>query len=163
MSKSYRIKSSLKHVELVLQDPDFTIDPDKLKPKYRQGIIYEREGHRYFNERFGNNYLPGPWFRFLDRNGWHWAQADGLLFDLRGGKIIVFEFKIKHHPNAYYQLFDLYYPLVEHLFPKEGWTIGLCEVCKWYDKDTAMPKKPHLYADITMVKPGDFGVHIWRP
>ena len=130
------------------------------------GLRYEAKVQRYFVERFGYEYVPGPWFKYtvLDRpKVVNYAQPDGLLIQPRRGTVTIVEIKYNHCPESYFQLVDKYLPLVEKLFDKSLWVFPLVTVVKWYDRDTSYPASIRLRDCIGKCSVGEIGVHICRP
>lgn len=143
-----------------LEDPPF-IRQQKRIGRRRQGELYEAAVHREFLQRYPG-YLPKPWFRFYDREGAKWAQADGLLINPWQGQISVIECKYQHTEQAHYQLFQVYLPVVSHLFAGY-YRIALVEVVKWFDPAVLCPQPAALCRDPANAPEGKFNVHIWRP
>lgn len=130
-----------------------------------EGIRYERKVQDYLSTFYGENYLASPWLRFFpagDGARWRWCQPDGILLDPRRGKITIVEVKYQHTSDAWYQVKELYLPVLQVMFPSPLWTFDFCEVVKWYDPDTAFPEKVVLAQEVSMRHPS-FKVHIWRP
>lgn len=116
-------------------------------------------------ERFGDYYVPGPWLRYkeLGKESIRWCQPDGLLFLPLMSRIVILETKLQHTPDAWWQLRQLYLPVIARMFPPSMWSYSIVEVVRWYDRDTAFPERVKLCADVLSCEPGDFGVHIWIP
>jgi hypothetical protein len=133
------------------------------------GLRYERKVHAFLGESFGGLYLPSLWFAYRCRENpgvVNYAQPDALLLDFDKGLCTIIEVKYNHTAEAYFQLLDKYVPLLDKFFhAKERglWRFATVEVCYWYDRAVAFPVEVKLAKDITKVKPGEFGVHIWRP
>jgi len=130
------------------------------------GLRYEAKVQRHLGERFGFEYIPGPWFKYSVQDRpkvVNYAQPDGLLIQPRRGTVTIVEIKYNHCAESYFQLVDKYLPLVEALFDKSIWTFPLIEVVKWYDRDTSYPTDIRMCADIDECRVGEIGVHICRP
>mgnify|MGYP007100099903 CR=1 FL=1 len=128
----------------------------------KQGIRYEREAQAYLSGLYGLDYVPSPWIRFESAGRMRFCQPDGLLFQPEKGRITIVEVKYQHTPLAWWQLLQLYAPVVARLFPKQLWTLDVCEVVKWYDPSITFPVRPVLAAQVHM--PIElFKVHIYRP
>lgn len=130
-----------------------------------EGIRYEKKVHQYFQERFGDFYVPSPWLTFgeVGVSQQRWCQPDALLFDFEAGQITIIECKLQHTSDAWWQLKWLYHPVIAKAFPGDKWTYGLVEVTKWYDPATAFPEKVKLRACVEDVMPGEFACHILKP
>jgi hypothetical protein len=83
--------------------------------------------------------------------------------DPRRGVVTILEFKYQHTSDAWHQLTRLYLPVLSQLFPRKLWRFALCEVVKWYDPATVFPCPVTLAKDPLLLRPGQFGVHIWSP
>ena len=104
----------------------------------RSGKEHEYAMHLSFEEKFGELYLPSPWFRYQVEWSWKYCQADGLLFLPATGSVVICEAKLAHTFRAYRQLSKLYRPVVQSLFPR--WTVCLLEVVRWY-RDTMLDRR----------------------
>lgn len=127
-----------------------------------QGIRYERAVHEYLSYRYGAMYLPSPWIKFFADGKWRWCQPDGLLFVPQSGRVIIVEVKYQHTSDAWWQVRQLYQPVLEFMLLPELWTFEACEVVKWYDPAVYFPERHVLAGEIDM-KHKDFKVHIWKP
>lgn len=156
----------IRDAQLSSRPPPF-VRPRRKTGRKRQGLEYEKKGHREFDQRYGGFYVPSPWFTY--RRGDHiqpsWCQPDALLFDVRRNLLIVIEFKYQHTSDAYWQVMDLYIPVLESWLAEAPvpWDIRPLEVVKWYDPQTHFPVDPVLCPEPSRVPQGAFGVHIWNP
>ena len=98
---------------------------------------------------------------FTGGSGERWCQPDGLLFEPEKNRVIVTEFKLRHCSEAWFQLFELYCPVVRFMFP--GWRVAGLEVCRWFDPATPVPAIVRKRENPLDVIDGDFNVHIWAP
>lgn len=112
--------------------------------------------------RYGERHFRGPWLYFYDNGKPRWCQPDALLIDVETGKIVVIEVKYQHTPDAWWQLYHLYLPVLRVIFPQSMWSLSVCEVVKWYDPATWFPCHVAMTPDPAMVRLNEFGVHIWR-
>jgi len=125
-------------------------------------LIYEARANVYLESRYDAGFRRGPWVVFRDSTDRdRWCQPDGLLFDPARNRIVVTEIKLRHCSEAYYQLFDLYCPVVRCLFPT--WHVSGVEICRWFDPATATPATPRMREDPFDAVSGEFNVHIWNP
>jgi hypothetical protein len=133
------------------------------------GLRYEAKVHAHFAQQFDALYVPSMWFSYRRVSSpkiVNYAQPDAFLIDFKKGLITIVEVKYNHTSDAYFQLLDKYVPLLDkwlHKKEKGLWQFAVVEVVYWYDKFVSFPTKVALRDDITKVKPGEFGVHIWRP
>lgn len=143
--------------------PPFLRRPPR-RGRKRQGILYQQRAGDMLAARYGDMLVPEPWIRFDDDHAaGRWCQPDFLLFDVARGRITIIEAKYQHCSEAYYQLFELYEPVVRHLFPAHLWEVACVELVKWYDPSTAVPSPPLLREYVHDVKLNTFCVHIWKP
>lgn len=160
MSTRNRPAGAIYSCAMQLEAPSF-VREQKRTGRRAQGMRYERLGAQEFAGRYPG-YLPSPWFRYYDREGEKWCQADGLLINPWQGQISICEFKYQHTEAAHYQLFQVYLPVVAALFAGP-YRIACVEVCKWFDPAILCPESPHLCKDPSVAQPGRFNVHIWKP
>lgn len=143
--------------------PPFLNRPAR-RGKKRQGILYENRVHDHFERAYDVGYWRSPWVIFDDRHRHNrWCQPDAIHIDARTGRITIFEVKYQHCAQAWFQLFHLYSPVIEFLFPKPAWSVGCVEVVKWYDPHTATPAMPILRENPLDTVGDAFCVHIWKP
>lgn len=125
------------------------------------GIRYEQRVHRHLRKLFGDTYVEGPWIAFNDPHLRH-CQPDALIIDARKGIVYLIEIKLRHCPEAYWQLRRLYQPILSFLFPPSAWEIRCCEIVKWYDCSIRWPE-PHVLRERLLDTPKDtIGVHIFN-
>lgn len=154
-----------RNVEIIEGIPPF-VKKRRRRGRKGVGLRYEAAVQRYFGDRYGYEYIPGPWFKYAVAERprvVNYAQPDGLLVQPRRGTVTIVEIKYNHCAESYFQLVDKYLPLVETLFDKTMWEFPLVEVVKWYDRDTSYPTDIRLRADIDECRAGEIGVHICRP
>lgn len=102
----------------------------------------------------------GPWLEFQDETGRRWCQPDAIV--LSEGKGIIYEVKYQHCSEAWYQLWELYLPVLEVVFPHIRF--ACMEVVKWLDPHVAFPEEYRLTRDVFSVPdPSRTAVHIWNP
>jgi hypothetical protein len=124
------------------------------------GIRYERKAQELLQHRYDGRYLPSPWIRFSTEGGFRLCQPDGLLFDVKRGRLTVLEIKLKHTSDTYYQLLQFYVPVLAFLFPRALWEIRCCEIVKWYDPGVAFPFPTQLRENPEDSELDHIGVHI---
>ena len=137
--------------------PPFTTKSTRLKPSFARGLRYEKKVCKALSKEYAAFWRSGCWFQYQaerDKRS-RYCQVDGLL---DAACLVVCEVKLRHTPEAYFQLFNLYLPVVQAAYP--GRDLALCEVTKWYDSSTEFPCAITLLADLHAARPGDFSVHI---
>jgi hypothetical protein len=116
---------------------------------------------------YGENYLESPWFEYHFRRDsatsqFKHCQPDGILFVPDSNKIVIVEIKRTHCIDAYYQLFELYLPVVKKHYGPNHQYYGL-EIVRWFDPDVRLPTHPMLCPDETKPFKDQLSVKIWKP
>lgn len=167
-SSRHQNLTDLCEVELCEKTPSF-VHAHRAQGRKGMGLRYERKVHEAFHKKFSHLYLPSLWFAYRRRSSpsvVNYAQPDGVLLDFHTGVCTIIEVKYNHTSDAFFQLSDKYLPLLDkwlHNRDKGLWSFVLCEVVYWYDKGVEFPCRVSLRDCVTKVRPGEFGVHIWRP
>lgn len=121
------------------------------------GLRYESKVQEFLSQLEG--YIT-PRITFEDDSGFRLCIPDGLL--LTPSQTIVFEIKVQHMPEAWWQLRKLYQPLLERFYHN---VVSVVEVVRSYDPTTPFPEQITLCqfaADFENL--GDkFGVFKWKP
>lgn len=160
--KSFRPAGEVLWARLVEAPPLFSKEPKRSGAQMR-GIRYEKRMHWLMEQRFGEHYVPGAWFEFETKKvGKRWCQADALLVFPEQSQIVLIEYKYSHCALAWWQLFQLYLPVVQRVFGPR-WKYSCCEVVKWFDPMTKGPRPVHMVSDIMGVPEALWGVHICKP
>jgi len=76
---------------------------------------------------------------------------------------VIFEIKLQHMPEAWWQLRKLYQPVVEEYYKPRA--ISVVEVCRSFDPAIPLPEDIELIDDIQgfiAAAAGNFGVLRWR-
>lgn len=79
----------------------------------------------------------GPWLEFTDKSGKRWCQPDVLLVDKAEKVCLVAEVKYQHTPDAWWQLTQLYEPVLAVAMP--GFRFKLLEIVHWFDPAVQWP------------------------
>lgn len=156
-----RCVGELRKAVLTHDSPSFPNQPRTDAQK--RGILYEKKARARLEEQYEHEFIPNPWFWYREkrRRRGHYCQPDGLIIRPQSRKIIIVEIKLRHTQDAYYQLRELYLPVVQHVFGPE-WRYGTIEVVRWYDPAEPTPEPARLCKEPHVVNPGVFGVHICR-
>lgn len=113
---------------------------------------------------YPKRFIPGPWLMYAvpGRAQVQWCQPDGLLYSPRRGIVYILEIKLKHTDGAWWQLHELYAPVIERIHPRNLWEIRLVEIVKWYDPSTYFPGRHYLRRRPHLTAKGEVGVVIWK-
>lgn len=159
MSKSNPVKVT--KVFINDQGPHFS--QAHLRGKQKAGLAYEKKFHSMMKLKHGKNYHSNVWFHYQSHGTWHWCQPDGILVQPELERITIFECKLKHTDRSYYQLMDLYLPVVSAAFGS-GFNYFLVEVCCTYDPAIPYPVKADLLRELlSQTIPRQIGVYQWKP
>lgn len=123
------------------------------------GLRYEDKVQRELVLRC-RGYLPSPPIHFLDDNGYRTIIPDGLISN--PGRVFIFEIKSQHMPEAWWQLDQLYKPVLTER--RVGCPISCIEICRSYDPAMPFPIKPDVLSsfDEVLTYQGNFAVLPWR-
>jgi len=152
-------------VDFADSTPPFALKNGRRRGRRAQGLRYEKKAHAHFREEVGEEYVESPWliYRMKGNKILQWAQPDSLIVSPMRGIVTVCEMKYQHTADAYWQLVGKYLPLLQVIFGLDTWKFATVEIVKWYDCATDFPTSVILRDDILRVRPGEFGVHIWKP
>lgn len=141
--------------------------PSKSTPSQAAGLRYEKKWHEFAANHYGTSYQT-----FEDRQiafsdevyGWRTCRPDGLFWDEGRRQLLIFEVKIRHTADAYWQLEKLYKPVLSHFYI--GIDKVLIEVTKSFDPSTPFPCEYHLMHGSEFMlgdtfKADKFNVLIW--
>lgn len=135
--------------------------PTRARGARKAGLVYEKWFKERMREKHGGNFKPGQWFAYrVSGERERFCQIDGLLFHPSRNQIIICESKLRHTADAYFQLVQLYLPVVRRVYGS-GFEYPLLEVCKWFDPDIAFPAPVKLNGDELNLDPSAFSVKIW--
>lgn len=125
------------------------------------GVRYEVKGQAWLAAKYPDNYIAAPWLNF--HNGQpRVCQPDGLLVDAKRGRITIVEFKLRHTSDAWFQVRELYEPVVRAIFPWRGWQFPALEIVCWFDPHVPFPEHYHFTHDPMWVRCAEFGIHLWK-
>lgn len=142
-----------------VKEPPFPL----LKPhgrRARLGVKYEWKVHDRLREEYGLNYWCGLWLSYFAGERVRYCQLDGLLLLPEKRQLVVVEVKYSHCTEAYWQLENLYLPIVRCWMKNSKLQIATAEVVKWYDPAVVYPRKPTLVEELELCRPDKFSVMI---
>lgn len=107
----------------------------------RVGLNFEKRILGELEKKFFKGVmLRGPWLGFdCSVTGMRYCQPDALVFDIWEGYILILECKLRHVSNAWYQMHELYKPVIEVMFP--GWEVKGLEICKHFEPFAEYPEQ----------------------
>jgi hypothetical protein len=126
----------------------------------RRGVLYERKVHQRLHDEYGLHYISGQWFTYFSGDQKKFCQIDGILLNEERKNLLICEVKYSHTSLAYWQVENLYVPLMREYLRGSDWTVAVCEIVKWYDPAVAFPVRPVLRESLRDVRVGEFAVHI---
>jgi hypothetical protein len=159
------VRGSLRYVRLLAEPPSF-IRREKLFGARAEGVRYEKKVReklrRLVAERPELDLALAQWIEFQDDEGRKWAEVDAFVQNRQSRNAICFEVKLRHTPSAWFQLWKLYVPLLQHALSGFRWE-GV-EVVKWFDPSTGFPE-PFSLTPSPFVVPvrGRTAVFIYNP
>lgn len=153
------------HPRLLADQPAFV----KRKPTRGAkavGVRYERKVAEYVKglaDRVPEGVaLFGPWLEFHSDGQRRYCQPDIVLLDPAHRQGIVIEVKYRHCAEAWFQLWRLYVPVLEKLYPDTTWSC--VEIVKWFDPETAWPEQTSFTETPLAIPRWPLtAIHIWNP
>lgn len=132
---------------------------------------YQKKILQTLSDLYSDDFIPSPWFRygFNYNNSIHYnvCQPDGILLKQKDAKLIVtiIEVKLAHTADAYFQLFDLYLPILQRYYGEHTPLLEfrMLEIVKFYDPNKVVPARVHLTPNENDLPPNEFCVKIWSP
>lgn len=162
--KKFKPAGSVRRAEWTQRPP--WIKQHRLTGRFAQGMKYERQVREHLAllvlGQAALDYREGPWIVFWNDYGRRFCQPDALLLDQSNRVCIVYEVKYQHCVDAWFQLRELYCPVVQRLLP--GWTVGLMEICHWHDPQVVFPQAYSLTrSPLRIPKANEVAVCIFNP
>lgn len=121
---------------------------------------YERKVHRNFEEKYGAFYIPGQWWEYKSEERVRYCQTDGILLRNSDRVFLLVECKYSHTSAAFWQLENLYVPVLRTFLKDSDWRVATCEVVKWFDPAVTNPRRITMRASLEDVRTGEYAVHI---
>lgn len=124
-----------------------------------EGIRFEKQIVKSLEEKYPGFISALPFIFSTPYNPRSVCIPDGLLVDK--DEVVVVEIKLRHTMDAWFQLRQLYEPVIKKALRRER--IRLVEVCKWYVPETKFPEKyePVQTMEEFLGSREEFGVVIW--
>lgn len=134
--------------------PQFRAPPSEPGLRFQRGLRYEsacRGGIAAWADAAGVGVEFGPWFRFMGDNdllgrkglGWRFCQPDVVLDPGPLRPLLIVELKLQFEPRAWWQLRELYAPVVARA---TGRAVATAAVVGSYDPAVGarVPGRVHL-------------------
>lgn len=117
---------------------DFKLHHPKRKQSHAQraGIRYEKKTLKHLSLELPEPVMYHPAFRFNAGTPYDEHAIPDAIY-LHEGTLTIFEIKLKHTADAWFQLNKLYKPILARAYP--GARINLCEICRDYDPSIRLP------------------------
>ena len=165
VDRAFHAAVGIRSARILAEKPPF-IKRGKATGRFAVGVRYEREVQEHLSllalGRPEIEYWNGPWIEFWDKSGKRWCQPDAVLLHKETRTGILIEIKYQHCAEAYYQLKQLYHPVLRFIFP--GVSFGLVEIVHWHDPATIFPERYDFTPDPFSVRRADqISVHIFNP
>lgn len=138
--------TKLEFADIATQVPPVSLRKTKSTVVQKKGNKYEAKVRTHIERAYANSseyrYLFSPWFTYrLPGDTARHCQPDILLFSAK--QIFICEVKLNHIRDAYYQLRNLYAPVVKAVFP--GYEISLIEITRSFDPRILFPEEFELF------------------
>ena len=158
MLEQYRTRVYQSRVRLI-QQPPFELGRPQTK-RQRLGLKYERKVLEKLGEEFGLAFIPSPWWEYQEGTRTAYCQMDGVLVLEESSTLLIVECKYSHTVEAFWQLENVYVPVLKAFLAGSRMQIATVEVVKWFDPAVRYPRRPVLRSRLEDVKVNEFAVHI---
>lgn len=128
----------------------------------RAGLAYQKKIERFLAPRRPSDWTvyPSLWFVYCDdRPGRNYCSPDFIL-DCGADLLVVVEAKIRWTADAYYQLEQLYLPVLRVARPRAT-LVPLC-ITKSFDPAIKVPMEVRFVSDVFEASPGKFNLQFVR-
>lgn len=127
----------------------------------KAGLAYEKKVKDLLFRQFNASFCPSQWFCFSnDDDARRYCQTDGLI--VQGDQILLVEVKIRWTASAWWQLRELYLPVIRAAFgPKH---VALLAVTKTFDPAIHIPEPVEFVEklqDFEFWSERKVHVHLW--
>lgn len=128
--------------------------------RYENGLRYERKVQAALLTR-----MPAlrcnQWFEYIGQESFiRHAQPDAFLWLEAERTLVIFEIKLRHVVQAWWQLRQRYEPILRHVFQPER--VFVCEVCTIFDPQQIIPEPPRLTRSLERLKEDVYNVLIFK-
>lgn len=150
---------------------NYTHQPSRVSASRRAGIRYESRWHTFAGKTWKTEYksFPDKLFAFSDVSGQRCCRPDGILISAKSDFFVIFEVKVGHISDSYWQLRRLYEPVLSQWSYCRGRRSVVVEVCRRFDPATFYPGRVKVlnifdadeYFNVPQ-DPEEVGVLIWK-
>lgn len=139
--------------------------PEARTAAQKLGLRYEKKILSWLAEEEVLGKFPitrGPCLKFRDGHQHRICFPDAVV-KIGERRHLIVEIKFQHMPEAWWQLRQLYEPVLKAGFPSHEFV--LLEICRTFDPHTPFPEPPHLLespSQFCSLLPGPIYVLPWR-
>jgi len=128
-------------------------------PRYKKGLRYEKKALDFLEKQLSalGTFIREPCFRFFDGIRTRFCYPDALLL-LPNRCALLIEVKTRHTYDAWWQLCELYAPVVRKAL---GLELRLLEVTAAFDPGVRLPQRRVLETVEEAIGHKGYGVFIW--
>ena len=142
------------------EKPSSLADTSGHRGSRRAGITFEKNMGSFLRKKFKGKVLSNVWIGYESFGEVRVCSPDHLIIDVESGFITIVECKLTHIGTAYYQMVNLYLPVLKALFP--GFELRGIEFCKNFDRSVSYPVGINLVRELRSTWSGFNNVHIAR-
>lgn len=151
---------------------DYEHEPRRLSAARKAGVRYETKFHSFARQFFGEgeyHTFERRLFAFSDNSGQRCCRPDGVYIPAGRKWFAIFEIKVGHISDSYWQLRHQYEPVLSAWHPVEKRAAVVLEVCRRYDPSAVYPCRTKVLNILDLEEyleapqnPEEVGVLIWK-
>ncbi len=143
----------------------------RLSASRRAGLRYEKRWTQFISTLWGGQYYTfnDKLLAFSDRKGQRCCKPDGVLVPRNADWFAIFEVKVGHISDSFWQLRHLYEPVLSQWAPLKNRRPLALEVCRRYDPATFYPCSTKVLNVFDLDEylaapqnPEEIGVVVWK-
>lgn len=136
----------------------------RISVRQKMGIKFEEMLQWRLSDKHWN-YVPRPWLQFMRKGEGRLqhCQPDGLMIDVSTGTVTVVEMKLAHTTDAWWQMRQLYVPVLRHMFPPTRWQYRCVTIVRFFDPTIQFPEPLLVIDDVLEAPVKGIGVIIEIP
>lgn len=129
----------------------------KMSAAQRAGLAYQKKIGKFLSSGRPCDLVAGPWYIYVCGDGRRrYCQPDFLLVDTTSKVTVVIEVKIRWTDLAWWQLRELYLPVLQRVSPDVHFLPLV--IVRSYDPHITIPEEVNLCADLLDARPDRFNV-----